>query len=277
MDGEQGDSTVPPAARAFLERHRPAQDNLGSARRDADHEDRNNDDGEDDNAAGDQRGDNGELEVHGHRVGGSHDVAEDAEPGVSAPPIPEKNIFLAPRPRAKGVSHPSVPTRAQVDRHALEQHVNYATWCPHCVQASALMRKHPLVAGDSPSVPSISADFCFMKGREADSGDGIPVLVMRDSQTRSLFSHACAGKSTSREGHSGHLIGRCVEDIDSVQKDVHFKTDQEPAMLALQVRIQQARRSRTTPTKSPKGDHQANGRPEKGSLPEYGSTYEAGS
>ena len=35
-------------------------------------------------------------------------------------------------------------------------------------------------------------------------------------------------------------------------------------MLALQMRIQQARKSRTTPTNSPKGDHQANGRAEKG-------------
>ena len=103
-----------------------------------------------------------------------------------------------------------------------------------------------------------------MKGREADSGDGILVLVMRESQTRSLFSHACAGKNTSREGYSGYLIERCVEDIDSVQKDIRLKIDQEPAMLAFQARGQQARKSRTTPANSPKGDHQANGRAEKG-------------
>ena len=73
-----------------------------------------------------------------------------------------------------------------------------------------------------------------MKGREADTGDGIPVLVMRESQTRSLLSHACAGKSASKEGYSGYLIEKRVEDIDNVQKDVHLKTDQEPAMLAFQ-------------------------------------------
>ena len=99
-----------------------------------------------------------------------------------------------------------VPTRAQIDKHALEQHVNYAPWCLHCPQARALMKKHPIVTGESPSAPTVSADFCFTKGRDAGSGDGIPVLVMRESQTRSLFSHACAGRSTSREGYSGHLI-----------------------------------------------------------------------
>ena len=103
-----------------------------------------------------------------------------------------------------------------------------------------------------------------MKGRDADSGDGFPVLVMRESQTRAQFSHACAGKSTSREGYSGCLIEKFAEDIDSLQNDIHLKTDQEPAMLAFQARIQQARKSRTTPTNSPKGDHQTNGRAEKG-------------
>ena len=84
-----------------------------------------------------------------------------------------------------------------------------------------------------------------MKDREADTGDGIPVLVMRESQTRSLFSHACAGKNTSREGYSGYLIEKCVEDIDSVQKDVHLKTDQESAMLAFRARVRQARKDKT--------------------------------
>ena len=48
-----------------------------------------------------------------------------------------------------------------------------------------------------------------------------------------------------------------------MQKDVHLKTDQEPGMLAFQARVQRARKSRTTPANSPKGDHQANGRAEK--------------
>ena len=79
-----------------------------------------------------------------------------------------------------------------------------------------------------------------MKGREAEPGDGIPVLVIREIQTRTLFSHACAGKSTTREGYSSFIIAKAVEDIDSVQKDVHLKTDQEPAMLAFQARVRES-------------------------------------
>ena len=45
------------------------------------------------------------------------------------PPLPMEADLAGPRPlprpRAKGVKHPVVPTKAQVERHALEQHVNY--------------------------------------------------------------------------------------------------------------------------------------------------------
>ena len=230
MDDEQSNLDipgVPPAARRFLERHRPIR--ISSADHGAERDGKDDDNKYGDRAE-DQREADGEI-VDGEIVDNPLDrirPGDNADPELLAPPAPH----FAPRPRAKGVTHPPVPTKAMVDRHALEQHVIYAAWCLHCLQASALMKRHSLVAGESPSVLTISADFCFMKGREAESGDGIPVLVMRDSQTRSLFSHACAGKSTSKEGYSSYPIERCAEDIDSVQKDVHLKTDQEPAMLA---------------------------------------------
>ena len=79
------------------------------------------------------------------------------------------------------------------------------------------------------------------------------MLVLRDSNTRSLFTHVCEGKSTTREGYSSYIIERSVEYIDSVQKDVRLNSDQEPAMLAFQARVQQAKKSRTTLKNSPRG------------------------
>ena len=83
------------------------------------------------------------------------------------------------------------------------------------------MKQHRVVTGAAATVPTLCADFCFMNSQDAEAGQGIPVLVMRDSDTRSLFTHACEGKSTTREGYSSYIIERSVEDIDSVQKDVH--------------------------------------------------------
>ena len=182
MEDEQGNEEVPrvpPAAARFLDRHRPIGDS--SADRDADEGGEDNDDN-DGGEAEDQREADGEI-VDGEIVDNPLDQLRPGDPGyreVPEVPAPPAQVF-APRPRAKGVSHPPVPTRAMIARHALEQHVNYAAWCPHCLQASALAKKHAPVVGESPSVPTVSADFCFMKGRDADTRDGIPVLVMRDS------------------------------------------------------------------------------------------------
>ena len=138
MEDEQDDGGVPPAARRFLERHRPAREGrLGSAGRDTDGD---NDNDDDDNEAGDQQEAEGELEIEGPGVGDGLDFVVDADPGVPAPP-PQ---HLVCRPKAKGVKHPPVATTAQVEKHALEQHVNCAPWCLHCLQASALMKTHPL-------------------------------------------------------------------------------------------------------------------------------------
>jgi len=174
MEDEQGIPAIPPAARGFLDRHRP----IGMSNS-AERDDGEIDSGDDNDGADGQRDAEGESMVEAPEVDGNPVVADGEVPEVVPPPAQ----LFAPRPRAKGISHPPVTTRAMIEVHALEQHVNYAPWCPHCLQASALMRKHALVMGESPSVPTVSADFCFMKGRDADAGDGIPVLVMRDSQT----------------------------------------------------------------------------------------------
>ena len=93
-----------------------------------------------------------------------------------------------------------------VEQHGLEQHVNYASWWTHFVQASALGNQHALVTGESPGVPAVSANFGFMNLQDAEAGDGIPVLVMRYNQTRSLFMQAWECESTSREGCSAYII-----------------------------------------------------------------------
>ena len=102
MGDEQNSGGIPPAARRFLERHRPAGDIPGRADRgiegDDDHDDDNNE-------ARNQHEAEGELEVEGPEVGGGLDVVVDADPGVPLRPTQH----FAPRPRAKGAKHPPLP------------------------------------------------------------------------------------------------------------------------------------------------------------------------
>ena len=107
MDDEQGSNETPPAANIFLEWHRPAGNRLGSAGRDNE-EDGENDVGDDDNEANDQREADGELRVEVPEADGDPNVAIAADPEVLAP---NAQLF-GPRLEATGVRHPPVLTRA---------------------------------------------------------------------------------------------------------------------------------------------------------------------
>ena len=84
MDDKQGSNEMPPAAKRFLARHRPAGNRLGSAGRDNE-EDGENDDGDDDSEANDQREADGKLRVEVLEADGDPNVAIAADPEVLAP------------------------------------------------------------------------------------------------------------------------------------------------------------------------------------------------
>ena len=90
MDGEHGDGEVPeipPAARTFLERHRPIRSSPSDAGHGmrGDGEDDNGDDG--DEAEGQQRVD-GESRIEAPEIDGSPNVMDSANPEMLAPPAP---------------------------------------------------------------------------------------------------------------------------------------------------------------------------------------------
>ena len=68
----------------------------------------------------------------------------------------------------------------------------------------------------------------------------IPVLVVRDSQSKSTYSHATFGKGIINHGYGLHTIQAVVEDLnDFGYKRFILKTDQEPAARALQRRVKE--------------------------------------
>lgn len=121
MEDDRGGPEIPPAARDFLERHRPIGSEFNSAGRDDDR-DGEIDNGDDNDDAEGQHDAEGESTVEAPEVGGDPVVADSSDPETIAPPAQH----FAPCPRAKGIFDPPVPTRAMIDKHALQQHVNYA-------------------------------------------------------------------------------------------------------------------------------------------------------
>ena len=113
MKGEQ-DTEAPTLAQRFLQQHRPAV--FGTARGD----NGDNDEGiGDNNETEEPREADGALNVDAPEINGGHNVEGNGDDGIPAPPLPPENLFLAPRPMAKGVTHPPVPTRRQMQEQAL--------------------------------------------------------------------------------------------------------------------------------------------------------------
>ena len=107
-------------------------------------------------------------------------------------------------------------------------------------------------------MPVISGDFAFLGQRDQEGTT--TVFVMRDRITKKTFAHVVQGKSTSREAYSDYIVSAVCRDLDSLPHGkLIFKTDQEPATLALQEQVKARREAETLLEKSPVAEHQSNG------------------
>ena len=198
-------------------------------------------------------------------------IDSDDEPLVAPPPpAPEGEGRRARMPRGTRpapqrivpMKKPMEPSRLQRERHEM-CHLPFASWCKHCVMARSLSSQHRTKKhSDAKEVPVVSGDFCFMS-REEQTGTH-PVYVMRDHGTRKTFAHMVQGKSTADVEYSQYLVNAVLRDLDHPAhgKNV-YETDQEPAMVALQERVRQARLQPTILETSPVEQFQSNGVVEK--------------
>ena len=93
--------------------------------------------------------------------------AEDRGDEVASGDLSEVQI-----PRA--VPPPPQPSKDEVSRHNLT-HLNYRSWCPHCVAGRRNNTGHRLSHSSQRRVPLFCADYCFI--RDVEDDDNLPVLV----------------------------------------------------------------------------------------------------
>ena len=92
---------------------------------------------------------------------------------------------------------PANPTRAEVDEHESTGHVQYRTWCRHCVAGRGLGQQHRSRDEESKrddGLPIIASDYTFMttdEGRrksQAYLGDQRQPDVVRGCKSRHLVN-----------------------------------------------------------------------------------------
>ena len=136
----------------------------------------------------------------------------------------ESEIERERRPLRRQRHSHRLPTSSEMKEH-LRTHLPYRSWCQHCVSGRGVgtQRRRRNPGEDSVEVAIVAVDHCFFRNTPGE--ESIPVLVMRDPETRLLAAHAVPMKGAvvewtaqqdvrhlERLGHHGRLVIRCDQD-----------------------------------------------------------------
>ena len=156
------------------------------------------------------------------------------------------------------VRSPSDPTAAEVEEHESTGHVQYRTWCRHCVAGRGIGQQHrtreeELRAQDG--LPVIPSDYTFMSQGGVEDGRAKPILVVKDSRTSSV-----AATFVDAKGPTPYAVKYFANFLKSLgYKRVVMHSDGEPSIVALKAAAADAAGVENAPRESPVGEHQANG------------------
>ena len=149
---------------------------------------------------------------------------------------------------------PGAPTAKEMQDHAVT-HLPHRSWCPVCVESRSRDRPHRLVADRSErGVPEVHFDYGFLGNRDEEETQAIQVA--RDVRSQMLFAHHVPRKGMASE----HGAEELIKDLSRLgHAKVILKSDQEPALVAIQKEVARRREKETILENSPKGDSKANG------------------
>ena len=122
-----------------------------------------------------------------------------------------------------GIPEPAQPSKKEVDRHNLT-HINYRSWCPHCVAGRRSNSQHRSQTSNRRNVPLFCADYCYVK--DVDDPHPLTVMVGRLYPSRAMFATACDTKGAEDEA-----VGRLATFFnESGLPKLVYKTDQEHSL-----------------------------------------------
>ena len=156
---------------------------------------------------------------------------------------------------------PILPTKSEIEEH-FPLHLQYRSWCPHCVAGKARSNPHARRDDSSESMGvTWHADYAFMGGEYNEEEDGMQAsLIMYDDNKDSVWAVGVDSKGAS-DAMIKYGVGNIEQSGYSGEK-ITFKTDQEPSLIALKAAISASRMGETVPIESPVRASKSNGRME---------------
>lgn len=159
---------------------------------------------------------------------------------------------------------PAKPTQREWLEHQVI-HTPPKPWCKFCMMGRGNRRPHwtnvPDTEGREGKPNKFSIDYIYLNDDERKKDQ--PRMVMVDHNHGLVFSYSIPKKGAI--GEAEWVPSRMIRDIDNMgYKDVtiQIKSDQEPAIVAVQEYIRLHRNSQTIPINSPVGESECNGRAE---------------
>ena len=161
------------------------------------------------------------------------------------------------RPKYKIVS--DKPSKQEVEEHMMT-HIPFRDWCPHCVRGKSKAAPHrKRKEGEEEEVPVISVDYMFMETEDRNVEKGMPILVSRDRKSKWINAAV-----VTQKGNCAYAVKRLSEDIGSLGYNrIILKSDQEPAIKDLKIRVKTERSEDIIMEESPAYEHRSNGEVER--------------
>jgi len=162
--------------------------------------------------------------------------------------------------RPKLRTSPCRPCAEDVAAHNAT-HCPERNWCPVCVRAFGREEPHKREAGKGKQegIPKVGFDYAELDKDEDNTA--LKVIVGKDEQTGNIISQKILLKGPTDEW----VVKRTVQELKEFgHRDIVLKTDGEPALVAVQDKIQSMREGKTVPENPPVYDPQSNGACEKG-------------
>lgn len=122
---------------------------------------------------------------------GAAGEAVDGQPQIP-PGRPEEfgeEVEVEEMARPVQVRAPTDPTPAEVEEHESTGHVQYRTWCRHCVAGRGVGQQHRTREEEARSqdgLPTIACDYTYMTANGEEDERAKPILVIKDSKTWSV-------------------------------------------------------------------------------------------
>ena len=156
-------------------------------------------------------------------------------------PVPEAGEEVR---QPKVGRRPMAPTKAEVDEH-YPLHLNYRSWCEHCRAGKARQDRHLVEPHDRERFGiTFNADYAFMTPEEKEEYMQ-PSLVMFDDDKESFWAIGVESKGATEQVVK--YVKGILDQSGYEGQKIAFKTDQEPAIVALKRAIAAARNGETVP------------------------------